>query len=78
MNVMFDTNVLLDDTLNRAPNDKNAKEVLRFVTSGKMKGFITANSLTDIFYVMARACSDIGNVPKGAGFFRPARRRKEA
>jgi len=37
------------------------------------EGWATRKSTT-----AARACSDIGNVPKGAGFFCPARRRKEA
>jgi len=54
MNILIDTNVILDDILSRAPNDKAARQISNLVTDEEIGGCLTANSLTDIFYVVAK------------------------
>ena len=54
MNALIDTNVILDDILSRAPNDEAARKISHLVTDEEIGGYLTANSLTDIFYVVAK------------------------
>lgn len=54
MNVMIDTNVLLDDILSRGVNTEAARRISRFVTDGVINGYLTANCLTDIFYIVSK------------------------
>ena len=51
MNVIIDTNVILDDVLNRIPNAYDARKITELVTDNKVIGHISANSITDIYYV---------------------------
>lgn len=51
---MIDTNVVLDDILERVPNAEAARNVTRLATDGLVNGYITANSLTDIFYIVSK------------------------
>ena len=50
MNVLIDTNVYLDDTLNRMPNAISAGKVCDLIDDNKIRGYISANSVTDIYY----------------------------
>mgnify|MGYP004625641765 CR=1 FL=1 len=50
MRVLFDTNVLLDAIANRA-DFKIAQELVLNAAHGDITGLITANSVTDIFYI---------------------------
>lgn len=43
MNVMIDTNVILDDILSRGANAEDARKISRFVTDGFINGYLTAN-----------------------------------
>ena len=54
MNVLIDTNVILDDLLNREPNKKTAREVSKLAVEGVIEGYITASCLTDIFYLVSK------------------------
>lgn len=54
MNVMIDTNVILDDILSRGANAEAARKISRFVTDGFITGYLTANCLTDIFYIVSK------------------------
>jgi predicted nucleic acid-binding protein len=55
---MIDTNIILDDILNRVPNADAAHRVVRLVTEGIVNGYITANCLTDIFYIVSKYRND--------------------
>ena len=59
MNIMVDTNVILDDILNRAPNAVAARKISRLVTDELVKCYLTANCLTDIYYVVSRNLNEI-------------------
>ena len=54
MNVMVDTNILLDDLLDRVPYHENACQITRMITDKKIFGYVTVNSLTDIYYVVGK------------------------
>ncbi len=52
MNILIDTNVLIDALLNRSSNHFMASQLLLECIKGDaVKGFITSHSLTDFFYI---------------------------
>jgi len=51
---MIDTNVILDDILDRVPGLDTAREINRLVIDGQIDACITANCVTDIFYIVTR------------------------
>ena len=51
MKVLVDTNVLLDFLLEREPFKKDAEELFAAIDSGQIIGYVTATTLTDIFYI---------------------------
>ena len=54
MRVLLDTNVVLDVLLNRAPWVAEAKTIWQANDEGQLTGYITATTITDIFYVARR------------------------
>ena len=58
MNVLIDTNIILDDILDRTSNAENAKKINRLVTDELIGGYLTANTLTDIFYIISKNKND--------------------
>jgi len=52
--MLFDTNVVLDVLLNRPPWAAEAIRLWRANEAGAIVGYVTASSLTDIFYVACR------------------------
>ena len=53
MIIVFDSNVVLDALLEREPFYKDSAQVLTTCV-GEHVGYLTANSLTDIFYVISK------------------------
>lgn len=54
MKVVIDNNVIID-ALNPNPKfEANAQQILRFASTKAIDGFVSANSLTDIFYVLRK------------------------
>jgi predicted nucleic acid-binding protein len=51
MKVLIDTNVLLDFLLEREPFQQDAAKLFEAIESGQIIGYITATTLTDIFYI---------------------------
>jgi predicted nucleic acid-binding protein len=54
MKVVIDNNVVIDALKPRQPFDTEAKAVFRAFGEEKFEPYVTANSLTDIFYVLRR------------------------
>lgn len=54
MRILFDTNIVLDVLLNREPFVTEAKALWEANDNGRLVGYISASSLTDIFYVARR------------------------
>ena len=52
--VLFDTNVLLDAMLAREPFVADAAFLLNAVESGRIEGFMSATTVTDVHYLVGR------------------------
>ncbi len=52
MRVLIDTNVFLDVFLRREPFFEDSKKVLELCSKKKIQGYITASSVTDIWYMI--------------------------
>ena len=58
--VFIDTNVILDVLLEREPFFSSSKEIWSLVERRKITGFISINSLTDIFYIARKHINSDG------------------
>jgi len=54
MRVLIDTNVVLDWLMHREPFCFEAKRVLQSCLMGEIKGYLSAHSITDMFYVLRK------------------------
>jgi len=54
MNILIDTNVVLDFLLQREPFFQNAERLFQAISNGQVVGYVTATTLTDIFYIARR------------------------
>lgn len=57
MNVAFDTNVILDAAMGR-PGSEEAMRLIQAVISGEVTGIVTANTITDIHYIVKKRAGD--------------------
>lgn len=57
MNILFDTNVLLDALLDRKPFGWEAARLFNAVEESRINGFICANSVTTICYLLQKGKS---------------------
>ena len=58
MRVLLDTNIILDFFLEREPFFHDASELCDAIADRRIEGFITASSVTDIFYICRRQTQD--------------------
>jgi predicted nucleic acid-binding protein len=58
MKIVIDNNIILDVFQNRKPFVEYSSKVLRLVETNHVKGYITANSITDIYYILNRSIHD--------------------
>ena len=58
MNVLIDTNVILDAGLSRIPFNASAEKILLLVAGEKLNASITTSSVTDIYYFLKRDYHD--------------------
>ena len=54
MRVMIDTNVFLDVMIRREAFYDSARRILSLCEKGDLQGFVSASSVTDIFYLVRR------------------------
>lgn len=54
MRVLIDTNTVLDFLLQREPFSQNAELLFQAIDIGEIVGYVTATTLTDIFYISRR------------------------
>lgn len=59
MKVLIDTNIILDFLLERDPFFHDAETLFQTISSGKIRGYVTATTLTDIFYIARRHTQNI-------------------
>jgi hypothetical protein len=58
MKILFDTCVVLDALMDRRPYSQASQSALLLATNNRCEGFLTAKSMTDIFYVAHRLYHD--------------------
>lgn len=64
---MIDTNIFLDVLAEREPFYANSKAVLDLCESKKIYGFLSASSVTDIFYLIRRQLHSVELAYKALG-----------
>ncbi|WP_085022116.1 PIN domain-containing protein [Anaerovibrio sp. JC8] len=52
--VLIDTNIVLDWLMQREPFNSEAKTILYACLHGKIRGYLTAHCLTDLFYILRK------------------------
>jgi predicted nucleic acid-binding protein len=57
MKVLIDTNIILDILLAREPFLSLAKKLIHMIDHGEIQAYITANSITDIVYIIRKTYS---------------------
>ena len=57
--VLIDTNVVLDALASREPFRVYAEKLFMLAAKEKFQGFVTANSLSDIYYLIRKSVSDV-------------------
>jgi predicted nucleic acid-binding protein len=55
MKVLIDTNIVLDLLLEREPFIEDAIQLFEQIEIGKLKGYIAATTITNIFYIIRKA-----------------------
>jgi predicted nucleic acid-binding protein len=58
MKVLIDTNVVLDVLLNQVPFSANSKAIFDLAEEKRITGYISASSITDIFYIANKKFKD--------------------
>ena len=58
MNVLIDTNVILDAMLSRSPFTETAQKLFIMAAEEKINAYVTASSITDIYYLLHRYLHD--------------------
>lgn len=54
MRILLDTNIILDIALGRVPHLADSGDVFRKIDNESIYGFVTATTITDIYYVAKR------------------------
>lgn len=58
MKIVIDTNIVLDILAKREPFFENSHAVILLAAQGKLSAAITANSITDIYYIMRKSMNN--------------------
>lgn len=58
MKVLFDTNILLDVLLSRKGFAENSLACMELAERRRIKGFVSASALTDVYYIMQKVLRD--------------------
>lgn len=59
MKILIDTNIILDYLLEQEPFLQDAEMLFQGIDSGQLIGYVTATTLTDIFYIARRQTQSI-------------------
>jgi len=52
--VLLDTNIIVDIALERQPYITNSETVLAFVEQGQIEGYISASTISDLYYLIRK------------------------
>lgn len=65
--LMIDTNIFLDVLLQREPFFESSKAVLKLCEDKKVQGFLSASSVTDIFYIVRKGLQSTDSAYRALG-----------
>jgi predicted nucleic acid-binding protein len=54
ISILIDTNIILDFLLERKPFNEDSEKILKSVFNHSIKGYISATTVTDIYYIMRK------------------------
>ncbi|MEH1928260.1 type II toxin-antitoxin system VapC family toxin [Nostoc sp.] len=55
MKILLDTNIIVDDALEREPFLEASEQVLVLVEQGQVEGYISASTFSNLYYIIRRA-----------------------
>ncbi len=55
MRVLLDTNIIVDDALEREPFWQTSEQVLVLIEQRQVEGFISASTFSDLYYIIRKA-----------------------
>ena len=64
MNILLDTNIILDTFLGREPHNDHSDVIFELIADNKVVGYINTSSVTDIYYVLRKKFSDMDSREK--------------
>ena len=67
MNALIDTCIIIDALQSREPFSKDAETIFLSVANRRCVGFLTANSVTDIYFLMHKAIHSAAETRKALG-----------
>ena len=67
MNALIDTCIIIDALQSREPFNKDAETIFLSVANRRWVGFLTANSVTDIYFLMHKALHSAAETRKALG-----------
>ena len=67
MNALIDTCIIIDALQSREPFNKDAETIFLSVANRRCVGFLTANSVTDIYFLMHKALHSAAETRKALG-----------
>ena len=64
MNILLDTNVILDTFMGREPHNNHSDEIFELIADNKVFGYVNTSSVTDIYYVLRKKFSNVDSKEK--------------
>ncbi len=55
MKILLDTNIIIDNALEREPFWNASEQVLSLIEQGKIAGYISASTFSDLYYIIRKA-----------------------
>ena len=55
MKILLDTNIIIDNALEREPFWNASEQVLLLIEQGKIAGYISASTFSDLYYIIRKA-----------------------
>ncbi|WP_375473091.1 type II toxin-antitoxin system VapC family toxin [uncultured Nostoc sp.] len=55
MKILLDTNIIVDDALEREPFLDTSEQVLVLIEQGQVEGYISASTFSELYYIIRRA-----------------------
>jgi len=53
--VLVDTNIIVDDALQRQPFYESSEQTLLLIEQGQVEGYISASTFSDLYYLIRKA-----------------------